>query len=672
MQERFTLRFESGERAGEVIPVPVAGLTVGRRAGNTVVIADPSVSGRHAELASEGGALVVRDLGSTNGTRVGGERIEQARLAHGDRVQFGNIALLVQDARLAERGPAQDGSAMGSAKGTAKGAAKGTAPSAAAAGEGVARLDAAGVQRGARRSRAGLVLVVLALAGAGVAAWVLAGGGEAGGPRLRPVEPVAGNLLADGYSFEQGEAGWENAPGASAFFERSPAARHTGGHGMRAALGAGERAQLLSPAHALREGGRLRLVARLRVGGAAHGRVAVELLGPAPTGGGEARSLLAFGPWIAEVPEHEAVELELAVPAGFERARVLAQAVAAGAEGGRVDLDDVALVPGTAPLEPVGRLAEYRLFLLGQPTQTLQLQKVTRPLISDLRVELSDAELFAARDAPLGLTPLQEGRFALELALPRDLPPGLEPRLVLRGEGAALAQGLATIGGEGYQLHSLEFDQEGVRSLLLGDGPDLVGLIFEPPVRVRSRALGEAARIEIRPAPARLVVQLDFGAERAAAGQLAFAARNAQGAGRLGEALALWGRLLAESPFERRLVEEAEAARGKLVGDGLAELAEVERDLERARFFRLADLYRRARDEARAIGARYASSEVEQRAALLAASVDAELGDLETELIRDEVERLRAIRALLEAQGSSSLASAVASYLDETYGTGGR
>jgi EAL domain-containing protein (putative c-di-GMP-specific phosphodiesterase class I) len=62
---------------------------VGRRSGVSLQLANPSVSGTHAELLVEEANLYVRDLGSTNGTFVNGERInERCKLKHGDLVQF--------------------------------------------------------------------------------------------------------------------------------------------------------------------------------------------------------------------------------------------------------------------------------------------------------------------------------------------------------------------------------------------------------------------------------------------------------------------------------------------------------------------------------------------------------------------------------------------------------
>src|SRR5687767_6165628 len=97
MPNRFSLRFESGERRGETVDVPPGGLTLGRRPGNSVQILDASVSGRHAEVVVDGEGLVLRDLGSTNGTRVAGERISERRLAGGDEVLLGNVRMTVVD-----------------------------------------------------------------------------------------------------------------------------------------------------------------------------------------------------------------------------------------------------------------------------------------------------------------------------------------------------------------------------------------------------------------------------------------------------------------------------------------------------------------------------------------------------------------------------------------------
>ena len=96
------MRFESGERRGEVVPILVdaaAGgvFTVGRRPGNSLQVTDGSVSGRHAEVQVSAAGVSIRDLGSTNGTLFGGRKVPQADLGHGDRFSLGAVEFTLLD-----------------------------------------------------------------------------------------------------------------------------------------------------------------------------------------------------------------------------------------------------------------------------------------------------------------------------------------------------------------------------------------------------------------------------------------------------------------------------------------------------------------------------------------------------------------------------------------------
>lgn len=66
---------------------------VGRLESNDIRLTDPSVSRVHAEIVEESNAFVVRDLESTNGTKVNGRRVKEKRLAHGDVISFGTTRL---------------------------------------------------------------------------------------------------------------------------------------------------------------------------------------------------------------------------------------------------------------------------------------------------------------------------------------------------------------------------------------------------------------------------------------------------------------------------------------------------------------------------------------------------------------------------------------------------
>jgi hypothetical protein len=70
-------------------------LLVGRHPACDVVVADPSVSRRHAELTFRDGVWVLQDLASTNGTTVNGERVGRTTLHTGDVVELGNQAIQI-------------------------------------------------------------------------------------------------------------------------------------------------------------------------------------------------------------------------------------------------------------------------------------------------------------------------------------------------------------------------------------------------------------------------------------------------------------------------------------------------------------------------------------------------------------------------------------------------
>lgn len=70
-------------------------LTVGRDAGNDLVLAEPEISRHHARLDTDGGRWLVIDLESTNGTWVNGTRIRRAVIADGDELAFGPVQFTI-------------------------------------------------------------------------------------------------------------------------------------------------------------------------------------------------------------------------------------------------------------------------------------------------------------------------------------------------------------------------------------------------------------------------------------------------------------------------------------------------------------------------------------------------------------------------------------------------
>ena len=66
-------------------------VTIGRATDNTIVLYDPSVSARHAELELSGDTYRLKDLDSTNGTRVNGIPTTETILRFDDRIRFGAV-----------------------------------------------------------------------------------------------------------------------------------------------------------------------------------------------------------------------------------------------------------------------------------------------------------------------------------------------------------------------------------------------------------------------------------------------------------------------------------------------------------------------------------------------------------------------------------------------------
>lgn len=93
LTHRMRLRAVSGPATGSEFEVRGSRLTVGSQPGNDVVIRDGKVSRRHFEIVSDEERYRIRDLGSTNGTKVDGVQVEAAVLAPGSLVAIGGSEL---------------------------------------------------------------------------------------------------------------------------------------------------------------------------------------------------------------------------------------------------------------------------------------------------------------------------------------------------------------------------------------------------------------------------------------------------------------------------------------------------------------------------------------------------------------------------------------------------
>ncbi len=121
MADAFKLVSTSGDQTIDVKPATT--LVVGRAVNSDVPIYDPTISRQHAQLSIQNGGILVKDLGSSNGTFLNGSRITEAVATPNDVVMFGKGVLLrargLQAGRRAQGGRGRRaGQLRGPAQGT--------------------------------------------------------------------------------------------------------------------------------------------------------------------------------------------------------------------------------------------------------------------------------------------------------------------------------------------------------------------------------------------------------------------------------------------------------------------------------------------------------------------------------------------------------------------------
>src|SRR5437867_7367882 len=74
-------------------------ISIGRASDCTIPIKDRYLSRRHAEILSNDGHWVLKDLGSANGTYLNGSRVERDQRLHaGDRIRLGDTEIVFETA----------------------------------------------------------------------------------------------------------------------------------------------------------------------------------------------------------------------------------------------------------------------------------------------------------------------------------------------------------------------------------------------------------------------------------------------------------------------------------------------------------------------------------------------------------------------------------------------
>lgn len=92
---KAVLRGVSGAYFGKIVPLR-GRLTIGRSNDCDLVLDEPQMSRRHAAIESSGDIVILRDLGSSNGTLVNGVRVRDAVLHPDDQIAFDQNRFLLE------------------------------------------------------------------------------------------------------------------------------------------------------------------------------------------------------------------------------------------------------------------------------------------------------------------------------------------------------------------------------------------------------------------------------------------------------------------------------------------------------------------------------------------------------------------------------------------------
>jgi diguanylate cyclase (GGDEF)-like protein len=93
-RDRAYLIVLAGSSVGEMYKITAEKTVIGRGQQADIQVIDEGISRRHAEIVHEGEHILIKDLGSTNGTFCNGEKIATHQLSDGDKIQVGSTTIL--------------------------------------------------------------------------------------------------------------------------------------------------------------------------------------------------------------------------------------------------------------------------------------------------------------------------------------------------------------------------------------------------------------------------------------------------------------------------------------------------------------------------------------------------------------------------------------------------
>ena len=648
----YVLEILDGDRAGDVLPVGDAVLRIGRKSGNDLVLADEKTSGVHCEIAPEADRLVLKDLGSTNGTFLDGKRITEVVLTPGDVVTVGRL-------RVKFRAEGDDAAAADDA------------------GEfSLRKLDAARLQR--KGSPVGLLVVLLLVLGGGGGYWWWMQQGEAGNgsgprsPRQREALSVSGNLLIGAIGACESEEGWLLRAAGAGF--RAARDAHTGS-GSFAAYRTDESDGDAGGARSKDDYAMLTLAEPLQVFAgrtftvAAHGRT---------SGAGMIGVRAVCYAANEDMPFRFVSGTELAARDGWGR---METAVTVPDACDRLQLEVVAVLPDDASEAYVDDLAV---------TEGGAANGVKVKLDSGLSAWGFGAAVALRSADPqnpatvLGLAPgavpdALRGLHAAGLTALSDVGGAVQ----LTAEGAAFEVQASGVDGLAYVLPVASGDSLlaagakgdfssmpavadfSAQQVLFGGFGTRGMLRFDAETQVRGELAGDSYRLVCGAPSAQLVV--GFRAERQESGRLVRESREAHAAGRPGDALGLLDEVFSRWPMDSAQLGEAQQLRTQILGEQAAAAQQLAQEFEEAGFFDTRGGYERVVEGVDALIALYGEDHVEgldaQRA--LRAKAGERLSDFDRTTFKAQRERLQLLADAFAAASEPELEKLVKDYIEK-------
>lgn len=645
----YVIEILDGDRAGEVLALSGKALRIGRKQGNDLVLPDEKASGSHAEVAPDGANWVLRDLGSTNGTTLGGHKVTELVLGEGDVFTIGRTRLCFRSAGAKAPAMAAAAAVPGSAEDLS-----------------LHTIDQARLRK-AGGGRSPLLLVGVAVAAAAAGAWFWLGGAagtEPGtaGPRSRRVPPleVAGNRVPQAQAPCETAEGWELRAAGAGFAESGTA--HSGTGALEAARSEGvaesfAMARLAQPLTVV-PGQVLTVAAHVRTEGGA--KAAVRLHFSSSRDGVPFR--FVTGTALAESAEYARASAAATVPPECDRATVELLATLP-ANGAIAWFDDVAVTPeGTATGVDLQLESGQSLVGTGSAVALRSTDAESPVMLAGILPLVGDGPLGALRDA--GLLACSDVGAALQLEKTEEsfkvavtgaqgmvlqFPAELADGLLVRSEGDAF--GAAT--GETVVA----------RQLLLGGRRTRCLIGFEAPVESRVRTANGVFSLSVPATATELRVR--FRAERSRATELLGAARK-EAAAEPGAALDRLRDLVRTVPHDVEELTAAQELRQQLLEQVNVRLETLRKDLGESEFFETRGGFARVLEELDAIATAYGERNLADAASLgeLRQRAAGKLQAIDGARASERRARLVELAEGLQSSGQDALAKVVKDYAD--------